>query len=113
MISVSENITAHSAEFYRRKVTRLVVMRRMYRPEAPRGVPFKVLIQRLWNIVHAAGTAWPTPHNAEKAYPAAIPKSVAGNGFIGIFGACWKMAAIVADKTGQRKLIKANEANAQ
>ena len=41
---------------------------------------------------------WPAAQDTKKTHPAATPQSVTGDGFVGVFGTGWQMAAGIADK---------------
>src|SRR5690606_11528451 len=58
------------------------------------------------------GAARPAAGEAEQAHEAAGPQAVAGDGLVGVFGACREMAARIADETGQGELVEPHERGA-
>ncbi len=57
---------------------------------------------------HGAAT-----HDPEQSHPTAVPQSVTGHRFVGIFRTGRHMSAGIADKGGQRELIKPYQAGTE
>lgn len=78
-------------------------------PVSPRREPPIAPFQFHRNAIDAMSSPGAAAHHPEQAHPASGPHAVAGDGLVGIFRAGRHVAAMLADQTGQRDLIRADK----
>ena len=76
---------------------------------APRQQPMRAGCDFSWNRVEARAAPGVATADPRQAHEAAGPKSVPGDGFIGIVGARRQITAMAADQSRKTELVGANE----